>query len=440
MLTYLTQIAWRSLRRNPLLTLLLVAGIGLGIGVSTTFVTAMHEISGNPIPGKSSRLFYVEMDSWNPDRAFDDDHPDRPPNQMTWLDVRGIMKSDIPTRQSAMFKGNLTVHPGSKDRRPFRVETRLCFSDFFSMFDVPFLYGSAWDRAADTAAETVAVLDSDTNDRLFGGEDSVGRTVRIEDRDFTVVGVLAPWQPMPKFYDPHNGPFGHPEGIFIPFNLAEPMEIRSFGNNSNWKRYDGDSYQAMLASESTWLQMWVQLDDAGQEERYQAFLDAYARDQKALGRFQRPINNRLLDVMTWLEELDIVPDEARSMLIISLLFLVVCSVNLIGILLSKFLARSPEVGIRRALGASRRSVFLQHILECEIIAVAGGLLGLALSLGGLRIMQVLFSGDASRLAFHLDTSMMLTGMALALCSGLLAGLYPSWRICRIAPAHHLKAQ
>ena len=102
-------------------------------------------------------------------------------------------------------------------------------------------------------------------------------------------------------------------------------------------------------------------------------------EQKKLGRFGRPLNNRLLDVMEWLKHQEVVPEEATGMLVISLLFLLVCAVNLIGILLGKFLARAPEVGVRRALGASRTSVFLQHIVECQLIGVIGGLFGLGLS-------------------------------------------------------------
>ena len=51
------------------------------------------------------------------------------------------------------------------------------------------------------------------NHRLFDGEDSVGRKVRIEDREFTVVGVMEPWYPVPKFYDTHNNTFGEPEEV-----------------------------------------------------------------------------------------------------------------------------------------------------------------------------------------------------------------------------------
>ena len=75
------------------------------------------------------------------------------------------------------------------------------------------------------------------------------------------------------------------------------------------------------------------------------------------------------------------------MLIVSLLFLAVCAVNLVGLLLGKFLARAGEVGVRRALGASRADIFLQHVVECELVALVGGAIGLLLSLGALAAMN-----------------------------------------------------
>ncbi len=437
MFGYMTRIAIKSLRRNPFLSALAVAGIGLGIGVSTTFVTTMYTFAGHPIPHKADSLLYVQMDSWDPQRPWDDEDPTRIPNQMTYLDVRGIMKSDIPTHQSAMYKALLTVHPEEESLRPFRTEVRMCFGDFFEMFEVPFVFGGGWDSGADSGPDPVVVIDAETNQKLFGGEDSVGRTIRIEERDFTIVGVMASWRPFPKYYDPHNGPFDEPESIFIPFNWVEPMEIGSAGNSSNWKSYDGDELKDFLGSEAIWLQMWVQLDEEKSRREYQDYLDAYALEQKKLGRFGRPIDNRLLTVREWLDQEEVVPDEARSMTIIGFLFLIVCSVNLIGILLGKFLARSPEVGVRRALGASRRSVFLQHLVECEIVGLLGGVLGLALCFGGLRLIESLFEAEFN---FVLDASMMLAGLGLALVSGFVAGVYPAWRICRIPPAVHLKLQ
>jgi len=437
MFAYQLRMALLSLRRNPWLTLLLVAGIALGIGVSTTFVTTMYTFAGHPIPHKEANLYYVQMDSWDPQRSWDDDRPERPPNQMTWLDVMAVQASDIPVSSAGMYKAGLTVHPEEKDKRPFRAVTRMTHGDFFRMFDVPFAFGAGWDDAADAGPEPVVVISDETNQTLFGGEDSVGRTIRVEEREFTVVGVMAPWKPVPKYYDTHNGPFGNAEEIYVPIMWAEPMEIRSEGNTSGWKGYDGNAFKDFLGSENIWLQMWVELEDERSYEAYMAFLNAYASQQKELGRFQRPLNNRLLSVRQWLEEEEVVPDEARGMLIIGFLFLLVCSVNLIGILLSKFMARAPEVGVRRALGASRLTVFAQHIMEVEIIGVIGGLAGIGLAFGGIRIIAGLFGPDFS---FDLDMNMIAVAVGLSLIAALVAGVYPAWRICRIQPAIHLKTQ
>ena len=275
-LTYQIKNAVRSMKRNPALSILLIAGIGLGIAVSTAFITTYYLMAGDPIPHKSDRLFYVEMDSWNPDRPYDDNHPERPPEQITYRDARGLMESDIPTHQGVMFRASLTVQPEQENEKPYREDTRMCFNDFFAMFEVPFLYGGPWSDTADENAERVAVINAETNRKLFGGEDSVGRFLRIENETYTITGVVDHWRPQSKYYDPNNFAFGEPEAIYLPFNLVEPLEIDSAGNDSNWKYYDGDEFADWLQSESVWLQMWVQLDTREQRDEYQAFLDAYA--------------------------------------------------------------------------------------------------------------------------------------------------------------------
>lgn len=437
MLAYQVRLAWKSLRRNPGLSILSVVGIALGIGVATTFVTTYYMLSGNPIPHKADRLFYVQLDSWSPERPYDKDNPEDPPDQITYRDMVEIMKSTIPTHSGGAFKADLTVHPEGDGKKPFRELARICFAGFFQMFDVPFQYGTAWDARADAGPEAVVVLNDELNRKLFGGEDSVGRMLRIEDREFRIVGVLAPWQPLPKFYDVTNNPFDKPEAIYLPFNLVRPLEIVTAGNTSSWGSDDGPGFEGFLQSETVWIQMWAQLDDEEQVRSYQAFLNAYVNEQKKLGRFQRPLNNRLSPVMTMLTDQGATPEEAVGVLIIALLFLVVCSVNLIGVLLGKFLARAPEVGVRRALGASRRWVFVQHLVECELIAALGAVLGLGLAALGLELLNRMFEATFT---FRLDVPMVGAGVVLALASGLVAGIYPAYRICRIAPALYLKTQ
>jgi len=437
MLAYQIKIAFKSLGRNPALSALMVCGIGLGIAVSSTFITTYYLMAGDPIPHKSDQLFYVEIDTWDPNDPFDDDYPERPPNQISYRDMRGIMESDIPTYQSGTFKSSLTIQPDGEDDKPYRANSRLCFSGFFPMFEVPFQFGGPWGSSVDENLEPAVVIDKQTNQRLFGGRDSTGQRVRINNRDFTVVGVIGNWRPDVKFYDLNNNPFAQPEEVFIPFNFLESMEISSSGNTSNWKTYAGNTFEDFLESESVWIQMWVQLESSQQRQEYLDFLNAYAHEQKKLGRHGRPVNNVLLSVTEYMKTEEVVRDEAKMLLIISVLFLVVCSVNLIGILLGKFLGRAPEVGVRRALGASRLSVFLQHIVECEVVGILGGILGLGLSWLALQMINRLFD---NLLAFHLDLTMVFAAFVLSLFAGLIAGLYPAWRICRVAPATYLKLQ
>lgn len=435
MFNYYLKLGWLSIRANPLLSALMVLAIAIGIGASMTIITVNYAMSGNPIPHKSDQLFYVQLDSWDPN---DTDEDSEPPDQVTYTDAMNLIESAPAFRQVASNRSGLVLEPENPDERPFRVDTRNTFADFFPMFDAPFLYGGGWDSAADEGLERVAVLSRELNEQVFGGEDSVGRSIRLNGHDFRVVGVLDEWLPMPKFYDVTNGAFDPTEELFIPFNVAVEYELPRNGNTNCWKRPD-DGYQGFLRSECVWIQFWAELRDEEEERAYMEFLNAYTESQKALGRFGRPRDNRLSDVMAWMENQQVVEDDAQVMLGLSLLFLAVCLLNTIGLLLAKFMRKAGDTSVRRALGASRRNVFTQHLIEAGLIGLAGGVVGLGLTWLGLLGIHALF-GDYVEHLVHLDLTMVLAAIALAIASALLAGLYPTWQSCRVMPASQLKTQ
>ena len=438
MLAYQLRMAWKSLRRNPGHTAIVGGGIALGVAVSTVFATVRHSYAKDPIPEKSDDLYYVRLDSWGPNEPYPGGGP---PTQVTYQDMTNLMRSDIPVRQSGMFKSYLYVVPEAKSVRARREIVRMCFADFFPMFQVPFLYGGPWDRKADQKAEQVVVLGKEMNDRLFGGANSVGRTLSIESREFKVVGVLDDWKPSIKFYDLTQNYVQAPEQIYMPFSLAVAMQPPIAGNDDGWKNQEVPGFAGKLVSESVWIQFWVELPTADQVARYKAFVDAYTLEQKKLGRFQRPLNNRVQTVKEWMAEMKVVPKETTAMLAVSLLFLLICALNLIGLLLGKFLARAPEIGVRRAMGARRLDVFVQHIVECELIALAGGAIGLALSIGGLWVVNLWTRTITQRTDFfQIDWKMAAFAALAALTAGLVAGVYPALRVCRIPPATHLRMQ
>jgi putative ABC transport system permease protein len=137
---------------------------------------------------------------------------------------------------------------------------------------------------------------------------------------------------------------------------------------------------------------------------------------------------------------------------LGLVFLVVCVLNTLGLMLAKFLSAAPISGLRRALGASRVDIIRQHLVEVVVVGLIGGFAGLLLTLLGLAGLRVLlFSGmlvgsdnpDREALVqsmVHMDLPIVALGIALSLLTGMLAGLYPAWRIGRLAPATFLKTQ
>jgi putative ABC transport system permease protein len=438
MFAYNIKIAIKSLRRNPVLTLLLVGAIALGICVSTTFIALRHIFEKDPLPGTSQTLFYVRMDNWDPQRAYVAEDPRSLPSQLTYRDMRALMRSDIPTRRTPSFQTSMFVFPDPKVGRPFSQNIRVVYNDFFHMFRLPFQYGGPWDKAADAKPEQVIVLDQALNEKLFGGANSVGKTVRLDQRNYKVVGVLAPWRPAVKFYDMSQNPNAPLEGMFMPFEFTPSLQLNTSGNSDGWKGQDGDGFEGFLQSEQVWLQYWVELPTPEKQAAFREYVDNYVRDQKKIGRFQRPLHNEVTSMPDLMKEFQAVPPSVKSMSIVSVLFLVVCSLNLFGLLLGKFLARIPEVSVRRALGASRLQVFWQHVVECELVGIAGGSIGLVLSLGVLKVISKFVPGGAD--IIHLDAEMVLVSVFLSLVAGLMAGIYPSWRVCSVAPAMQLKVQ
>lgn len=436
MFTYYLRLAFKSLKRNPILSALMVAAIALGIGSSMTTITVNYLMSANPIPEKSDVLHYVQVDSWDPHNAYNENDV---PNQLTWTEATNLMRAKKALRQTAMAKSGGIIEPADQDAKPFEASIRLTFSDFFPMFNVPFLYGDSWGEEADQNREQVIVLTKRINEQVFGGENPVGKSLVMSGQVFRVVGVIDDWQPMPKFYDVNNGAFDESEEVFMPFYLKEELELPNWGNTNCWKSPEGEGFKAFLQSECVNFQMWVELPTENDKAEYMDFLNSYVSEQKEFGRFPRPMDNRLPDVMEWMEDQEVVADDAQIMLWLSIMFLVVCLLNTIGLLLAKFTGKAAEIGLRRAVGASKGDLFFQHLVETALIGLFGGVAGLLLALLGLEGIKTLY-GEFVRDLAALDATLVILGLVLALVSSIAAGLYPTWRACNIAPASQLKSQ
>ncbi|MES3020579.1 MAG: ABC transporter permease [Pseudomonadota bacterium] len=437
MFKYYFLLGVRSLRRNPALTALMVLTLAIGVAASVSTLTILHVMSGDPIPGKSDKIFIPTMDigpleGWVPAERDSDD-------QLTYIDTMNLLKSDIGVRKTGLFGVTYALEAERADLGMLSVEGLAPSRDFFAMFGVPFKYGQPWSEADEKNGTDVVVLGRALSEKLFGNVDPVGKRINLEGLPHQIVGVMADWRMVPKFYRLIGGPgaFGTQEEFMVPLATAIRNKSGHSGSmNCSSRRTPG--YQGLLDSECTWIQFYFEMNAAGDRAALQNYIDNYSAEQRKLGRMKRNVPNKLYNVMEWLERQKVVGNDNRLSVWLAFGFLLLCLVNTIGLLLAKFSVRAAEVGIRRALGASRKEIFQQFLIETGVVGLAGGVLGLLLAFGALALIRTQ-SDDLATVA-HMDWAMLGATFGLSLLAAVLAGLLPTWRACQVTPAIQLKSQ
>lgn len=444
MLGYYFYLAFRSLRRSPGLTALMVLVIGFGVAASMTTYAVFRSVSGDPIPWKSSKLFVPQIDAWGPEQSSSPSGTGgmhEPPDALTYSDAMALMRDHRATRQSAIYAVGPTVLPAKPGSSPIPVFGFGVGQEFFPMVDVPFQFGSGWGATDDKDGAQVIVISASLNRRVFGGGDSVGRNIDLDGNNYRVIGVMKPWNPQPVFFDVvDTGGFGGDgPDIFVPLQSALTGGMQAAGAVNCPKGVQPPpGADGLQRSDCVWLAFMAELNDATAVKRYRRYLDNYAREQQHLGRFTWPPNNRLRDVPAFLDYEHVVPDDTQQSLIVALGLLVVCLINTASLLLAKFLRRSGEIGVRRALGASRLEIHAQFLTEAAMVGVCGGALGLFLTGIGVLVVRFALPPRLAALA-HIDPSLLLLTILVAILASLLAGLYPTLRAAQVQPAWQLKS-
>jgi putative ABC transport system permease protein len=312
------------------------------------------------------------------------------------------------------------------------------------MFAAPFNEGSAWTSEDDSQAAHVAVISEELNNKAFGGKNSIGKTILLGSTEFRIVGVLAQWQVTPHFYDLSSGIYSEREMVFLPFEAARALKLRFQGDTECWSSgldvINQHDWLEKLWSGTTncaWIQYWVQLRTQAERDRYADYIASYVGNQVESGRFLRHEKGALYGTMKWLDMQKVVPKNVRLQTAIALSFLLVCLVNTVGLMLAKFMGNGQSIAVRRALGATRRDIFLQFLVEAASVGLIGGFLGAVLSVAGLALvrMQPL---EYAPLA-HIDALMLTAAILLSLTVTIAAGMLPAWLVCQAQPSRALRA-
>lgn len=432
MLGYYFSLALRGLGRTPWLALLMVITLAVGLSASMVIFTLRHVLAMDPIPGKSERLLQLQD-----------------PAVMAMLPGMGGWFTHAEAERLRRLGGNgvdsvetgyALVNAISVGDRHIVVDSELgvryADAGFFRMFDVPLKSGRSWTREQEQNAAPVAVLSQDIADRLFPNASPIGRQVGLGGTLYTVVGVSGPWFPQPHYIDMTLGAFGAGDaGVFLPVTAIRyaPASMRVFQSMPRAHPRPCQP-EELFASKCNWLSVWylapTQQDVWALTQSIQSQLPQMFSAEKARAL-------QLLNVRQILA--DVVPVEVNRYSLLGLVFLALCVVNASGMQLSRLMRGTSQIGIRRALGASRLDIVRQYLCDALVVGSAGGLLGVGLTFGGLYLVRQLSLDDTYYTSLaRMDGIMFGAMILLILVCSVLAGVVPAWLASRADPAQIIK--
>jgi putative ABC transport system permease protein len=434
MVRYYFSLALRGFRRTPWLGSLMVVTLAVGLAAGMTTTTLRYALGLDPIPRKSERLLNLQ-------------DPTAPYHSGGMFDYgRAKALSRLGGRYAeATVSGFGIITSVSIDGRRRSEERglgiRYATAEFFRMFDVPLLRGRIWTAAEAADASPVVVLSEDAAGEFFPHGDAIGRQIRLDKTLYTVIGISGHWNPQPRYYN-----LGSPAGAFgggAPSMFVPVTEIQYAPNKMMVQEACsrlGDTSlmprpSTLLSPGCEWLNVW--------------YLAHSTRDAKLLARSvksqlpdlfstRRARNLQLLNVRQILADSDIVPGPVRLYALLGTAFLALCIINAAGMQLSRVLHSTTQIGIRRALGASRADVMRQYVCDAFLVGSMGGLLGIGLTFAGLGVVRQLPDVGYAHMV-HMDGTMFCLMILTVLVCSLLVGAVPAWIASHADPAQVIKA-
>jgi predicted permease len=423
----------RQFRMSPVFTVAAMLTLALGIGGTTAIFTLIHAVMLRSLPVADPGTLYRVGEGDNccveggPQDRWD----------MVSFPLFQRLKAETPEfEQVAAVQagmGRLSVRRERVETVARPLRTQYVTGNYFSTLGVGAFGGRVFTEDDDKPASApVIVLSHHTWQSTYGADTSmVGSTLVLDGRPFTVIGVAAP------------GFFGEtlrsdPADIWIPLQ-QEPM-ISASGS-------------LLHQSISAWLRMIGRLrpgaSTAGMSPRLTAVLRQWIQHDSGypanwMAEIERVLPKQVLNVVPAGAGVAVMKEEyGRSLQILfgvcGLVLLIACA-NVANLLLARGVARRGQTAIRMAVGASRREIVLQALMESVLLAIGGAIAGLVVAMAAARLLLTLAFQSAHFLPISTAPSLLVLGFAfvVALITGVIFGAAPAWFATRTDPADALR--
>jgi predicted permease len=398
--------AGRSLRRSLGFAALAVVIMALGIGGNTAVFSLVNQVLLHP-PGVSEPQRIVVVRTKIPELNLDFEMA----SGSVFADARAnkqIFEHAGAARPISFNFANRAV--------PVRLQGAAVSAGWFDVFGARPAMGRVFSAGEDQPnANRVVVLAHGAWLRLFGGDPSVvGRTIELNQQPYEIIGVMDRAFQQPRAVDIWV-PLALPPSAFAtqnPFDgsmsvFARMQPAVSFARAEAWLKWNAERVAAAAPADlRTLVKNW------GWGMGASRFADSNAGNTKTPALI-------LLGA-------------------VGLVLLMACA-NIAGLTLARTSARTQELAVRAALGAGRRRLLRQVLAESLLLAAAGGIAGVLLARGSMKLLLRLAPQNAvAGLEARLDPFVLLFATIATLAAGLFFGLAPAWQSSRVDPGHALK--
>lgn len=295
------------------------------------------------------------------------------------------------------------------------VDQKLTNAGFWQVMQHSFLEGRPYTAKEVLRRQPVTIIARSLKEDLFGMGSALGKEVQINQERFTVIGVI------------ENTPVSrvHSYGtLFIPYTLA-----KDYGKP---KGLTGEFMATLVAKDKHIIESMRQEYNAMIQniELPPNVVSIASHADSYIGSWMRPGTNSQ-DESGGTHWLYII------LSIMLLLFLLLPTVNLVNLNISRIMERASEIGARKAFGASSNVIVLQFIFENLVLTILSGMLALLLAFVALQLINN--AGFIQYMTLTINGDVLMAGMLITLLFGFLSGVYPAWRMAALQPAEALKA-
>jgi predicted permease len=375
----------RALIKKPGFTFVVALTLALGIGANTAIFSFVNALLLRPLPYREAdRLVRIASIRGKEE------------GRLSMLELKDLRE------QTPIFESVAPYVPGAQynysgDGAPEELASVLVSRDLFNTLGVPLLHGGLWPESYDLERNFGVILTYDFWMRRFGGDPNVlGHKITLDAAPFYVIHGVAP------------------QGFNFPGNVQFFRSIAINERMPNYKDRDARNVYAV-----------ARLKPGVSYEQARAELDAFSR---RMAETYPNINAGLSFTLKPLRDLyagDVRPYLWLLLAAVGFVLLIACA-NVINLLLARSLAREREIAIRTALGAGRSRLIRQLLTESLLLAVVGGLAGLATGWGWVKLLRSLVRAEMPAwITIDIDWRVLVFTMAVSILTGLMAGLAPA---------------